>query len=1011
MSIPPLVCSTPPPPDQCEDDKDPEDFDIQYNLSQDDDDDNYDYGNFATFNHFTSNSKPEVPVIAKVVENVKVDDISKTNTNSIENILGTNISSNIKLSVEEETNVEDLDLKIDEESLKTIDVLESKDICVENNQSSEPGEEINIPRDTKSYPAESNEFMIEPPSLDHVEEPPSQVDEIITEDVPVIKPESEEQSHETENEIKPETIEETKLEELEGRTKQLTVDDDNFGDFDDFKFTNPAEKPPTLDICDNPWDNTETTEDDFGDFKANFDSNESSLFSTEVKPEHSKQNIENKVEDSEINDDDGFGDFNDFQSSSAESRVNIEDGESLESQTPVLFLEITDDEDKLMEHINREINNMFEDELPEVEEEFEGKLETQLGVTWGHLLETEVRQPYMVNWNNSVGQKTLLKALCIDSRNILFGPKWSYNMPKYAANLGMAPLQPVKQVAAPSTSQIEGSSADKSTCKAATWSDPFTSDGQQSRNSETATANPAKDARPADLDVFEASTSSKSDKIFSSTLNVQPIRQISLPDTHIFTPTDSETPRSTTIHYDTSPTVLLPQTLIEPNKSDAAFKSDPNTLPPQSSSKASAVDDEYWEFQDFKGTLNSTTPSATSLAPEKSEAPKTSLNVTHGTQLLQPIKLEPTIPTLNWPDPGQVKETFDDFSDFVSTASLNSQTQSPDVPVTQIASKSVIDYDKPGPSGIVPNVKTASDISDNFEDDFDTFQSALPSTSSINFNFVPVNSKSTATAKPATSPQMAPQTMTDFGYALPKIDNVKSDTISYESIKPQDNLVQNQMSLFPENIETNKTPEFPVMISPQQTTSPSMLGASLLQPTSVASSVTQSQKKSAQILQPLTLESFSQINWPNPGIDLQDLSRFNPVETLHSLKTDLSVNSQSKVSSPVSSHKNVGSSQVAEDDWGDFVSSKPKPQQAMPKKQTTFVDDDEWTDFVSSPSVKPQNGLNTISLNVHTNLSIQKSSKYTGKGNKPPIDIPSLNYITPKSSNHKSYKDRHFQNL
>lgn len=31
MSIPPLVCSTPPPPDQCEEDKDPEDFDISYN--------------------------------------------------------------------------------------------------------------------------------------------------------------------------------------------------------------------------------------------------------------------------------------------------------------------------------------------------------------------------------------------------------------------------------------------------------------------------------------------------------------------------------------------------------------------------------------------------------------------------------------------------------------------------------------------------------------------------------------------------------------------------------------------------------------------------------------------------------------------------------------------------------------------------------------------------------------------------------------------------------------------
>lgn len=31
MSIPPLVCSTPPPPEQCEDDKDPDDFVLNYN--------------------------------------------------------------------------------------------------------------------------------------------------------------------------------------------------------------------------------------------------------------------------------------------------------------------------------------------------------------------------------------------------------------------------------------------------------------------------------------------------------------------------------------------------------------------------------------------------------------------------------------------------------------------------------------------------------------------------------------------------------------------------------------------------------------------------------------------------------------------------------------------------------------------------------------------------------------------------------------------------------------------
>lgn len=62
----------------------------------------------------------------------------------------------------------------------------------------------------------------------------------------------------------------------------------------------------------------------------------------------------------------------------------------------------------------------------------------------------------------------------------LFGPKWSSNMPKYAANLSNAPLQPQKQVSIPSSivSQPEVV-AEKSSSKPTTWSDPFTSDGQE----------------------------------------------------------------------------------------------------------------------------------------------------------------------------------------------------------------------------------------------------------------------------------------------------------------------------------------------------------------------------------------------------------------------------------------------------------------------------------------------------------------------------------------------------
>lgn len=187
----------------------------------------------------------------------------------------------------------------------------------------------------------------------------------------------------------------------------------------------------------------------------------------------------------------------------------------------------------------------------------------------------------------------------------------------------------------------------------------------------------------------------------------------------------------------------------------------------------------------------------------------------------------------------------------------------------------------------------------------------------------------------------------------------------------------------------------------------------ILKPSPSSSTLQRNQQNSAQILQPLSLESYSQINWPNPGIDLQDLSRFNPIESVHSLKSDTSTSGTSKVSSPVHSIVNNVNNDITDDDiWGDFVSSAPKSQ-ATPKTLPIFNDEDEWTDFVSSPNVKPPNGLNTISFNVQSNLGIQKSSLHSKYVNKDQnnIDIPTLNYITPKSNNKGVYTDKHFQNL
>ncbi|CAH1955323.1 unnamed protein product [Acanthoscelides obtectus] len=54
-------------------------------------------------------------------------------------------------------------------------------------------------------------------------------------------------------------------------------------------------------------------------------------------------------------------------------------------------------------------------------------------------------------WSKSSSQKMLLKALNIDARNILYGPSWNPTMPRFAANLTMEPLEPIKtECASPS---------------------------------------------------------------------------------------------------------------------------------------------------------------------------------------------------------------------------------------------------------------------------------------------------------------------------------------------------------------------------------------------------------------------------------------------------------------------------------------------------------------------------------------------------------------------------------
>lgn len=63
---------------------------------------------------------------------------------------------------------------------------------------------------------------------------------------------------------------------------------------------------------------------------------------------------------------------------------------------------------------------------------------------WAHLKNIETTQALSFQWAGSASNKLLLSALGIDSRNLLFGPRWNASVPRFAANLGFSPLEPVR---------------------------------------------------------------------------------------------------------------------------------------------------------------------------------------------------------------------------------------------------------------------------------------------------------------------------------------------------------------------------------------------------------------------------------------------------------------------------------------------------------------------------------------------------------------------------------------
>lgn len=424
---------------------------------EDDENDDYNYGNFSSYETFqaASDDKPLGIKDQEMTRSLDSDehkvlfiqyDIKETEQGNAEvEAYGTNHIDENKLKCEEDINIEDLNLKLDEEIVTNI--ADNSDENESSDQNTDSLKDLNIPchsnnssqdEDNTNVSSFENVIDIEHTTgaeVSHVDLEESIVEQsgIVLTKLETIADELEKKDVQSPIESnEPSRIEETSensedFPEVFQQSKPFevlsneNVIDDDFGDFDDFQFVNTKNNVTSVVDSSNPWENTDTNQSDFGNFTANFEENK---FHTQDSPPlkihavSNDQQLENQVINEESNlDDDEFGDFDDFKS----SNVNTEFNEVLEEchELSVLNLQSTDNEHHIMESITKVLTSVFIEEISEPDTEFEGKLESLLSETWGHLMETDERQPYIVNWNNSLGQKTLLKALCIDSRNIV----------------------------------------------------------------------------------------------------------------------------------------------------------------------------------------------------------------------------------------------------------------------------------------------------------------------------------------------------------------------------------------------------------------------------------------------------------------------------------------------------------------------------------------------------------------------------------------------------------------
>lgn len=171
-------------------------------------------------------------------------------------------------------------------------------------------------------------------------------------------------------------------------------------------------------------------------------------------------------------DDDDFGDFSDFKQTEVTAPVVAAVAPVAPTSRSTLFKP---------ESILAIISGMFPSCATEDNEDDTGQVQwtnlLQRNKVHNELNDMDATLALSYQYSNSESNKSLIRALGIDSRNIvstlhlhnldtlisnyvhlqLFGPKWNSSMPRFAANLSFSPLEPMKPVSSSSANSSSSS--------------------------------------------------------------------------------------------------------------------------------------------------------------------------------------------------------------------------------------------------------------------------------------------------------------------------------------------------------------------------------------------------------------------------------------------------------------------------------------------------------------------------------------------------------------------------